>query len=370
MRRHERAPIPSAAVIALEVSSAAGKNAHGGVPGAIRNLVRTLLRLDPETRYHLCYRLSRWRRGDLFRPDARNASVRVLQDPLNALVLRGDRLLHSMGVWLPRTPRIPKLVTVHDLNAVRNTAWVSEHWHERRSGRIREAIARADHVVTYSEFTAGEVREEYGLPADRVHPVALGVDTDAFRPASPAAIAGARARFGDFVLGIGLQTPRKNFARLVAAVARVAGLRLVLVGRPSDGAAEVAQAVERSGLRERYTHLSGVAHEELVALLSAARVYAVPSLYEGFGLTVLEAFACGAPVVCSRAASLPEVAGDAALAVDANSVDALEDAIRRVASDAALAARLAARGRERAAELTWDASAARLRALYRAVGGV
>jgi glycosyltransferase involved in cell wall biosynthesis len=357
-------------VIALEVSSAAGKDAHGGVPGSIRNLVRALLRLDPATRYHLCYRLSRWRRGDLFRPEAANASVRVLQDPWNGLVLRGDRLLHSMGIWLPRTPRIPKLVTVHDLNAVRNVAWVSERWHERRSGRIRQAIERADHVVTYSAFTAAEVREEYGLPADRVHPVALGVDTEAFRPASPAAIAAARARFGDFVLGIGLVNARKNFARLAEAVARIPELSLVLVGRPSDGAAELAAAIERSGLRPRYTQLQGVAHEELVALLSAARVYAVPSLYEGFGLTVLEAFACGAPVVCSRAASLPEVAGEAALSVDATSTDALEAAIRRVAGDAGLAGELAERGRKRAAELSWDAAATRLRALYREVGGV
>ncbi len=357
-------------MIALEVSSAAGKNAFGGVPGAIRNLVAALLRHDPETHYHLCYRLSRWRRGELFRPRARNTSVRVLQDPLNGLLLAGDRLLHSMGIWLPRTPRIPKLVTVHDLNAVRNVAWVSEHWHEHRGARIRQAIARADHVVTYSEFTAGEVREEYGLPTERVHPIALGVDTAAFHPAADEAIAAARARHGDYVLGIGLLTPRKNFVRLVEAVARAPGLRLVLVGRPSDGAAALREAVTRLGMAERFTHLEGVPHAELVALLSASRVYAVPSLYEGFGLTVLEAFACGAPVVCSRAASLPEVAGDAAVAVDASDVEALADAIGRVASDADLRAGLRARGAKRVAELSWNAAARRLRALYRRVAGV
>lgn len=357
-------------MIALEVSSAAGKNAYGGVPGAIRNLVGALLRLDPETRYHLCYRLSRWRKGELYRPRARNASVRVLQDPLNGLLLAGDRLLHSMGIWLPRTPRIPKLVTVHDLNAVRNAQWVSEHWHERRGGRIREAIARADHVVTYSEFTANEVREEYRLAAERVHPILLGVDTEVFQPASDAETAAARARYGDFVLGIGLWTPRKNFARLVEAVAPLRELRLVLVGRPSDGASEVRDAVTRFGMQERVTHLEGVPQRELVALLSAARVYAVPSLYEGFGLTVLEAFACGAPVVCSRAASLPEVALDAAVSVDATDVEALGDAIRRVASDEALRAELRARGAKRVAELTWDAAALRMRALYRRVAGV
>ncbi len=356
-------------MIALEVSSAAGPG-YGGVPGAIRNLVSSLLRLDPGTRYDLCYRLSRWRRGELWRPEAPNARIRVLQDPLNALVLRGDRLLHSMGVWLPKTPRIPKLVTVHDLNAVRNVEWVSERWHERRSGRIREAIARADHVVTYSAFTAGEVREEYGLPADRVHAVPLGVDAQAFRPPPADEIARVRARHGDYALGIGLWTPRKNFARLVEAVARVPKLRLLLVGRPSDGQGEVRAAVERHGMRERFEHLRDVAHGDLTALLGAARVYVVPSLYEGFGLTVLEAMACGAPVVCSRAASLPEVAADAALAVDATDVEALAAAIARVASDKALARDLCERGAKRVAELTWDAAARRLRALYRDVAGV
>jgi len=356
-------------MIALEVSSAAG-HGYGGVPGTIRNLVGGLLRLDPDTRYDLCYRLSRWRKGELWRPDAPNVRFRVLQDPLNALVLRGDRLLHSMGVWLPKTPRIPKLVTVHDLNAVRNVAWVSERWHERRSGRIRRAIARADHVVTYSEFTAAEVREEYGLPANRVHPVPLGVDAKAFRAPSAEEIARVRARHGDYALGIGLWTPRKNFARLVEAVARVPKLRLVLVGRPSDGESEVRAAVVRHGLRERFEHLRDVAHEDLTALLGAARVYVVPSLYEGFGLTVLEAMACGAPVVCSTAASLPEVAGDAALAVDATNVDALAAAIARVLEDPALARDLRERGAKRVSELSWDAAARRMRALYRDVAGV
>jgi alpha-1,3-rhamnosyl/mannosyltransferase len=356
-------------MIALEVSSAAG-GGYGGVPGAIRNLVRELLRQEPGTRFDLCYRLSRWRRSELFRPDAPNVRIRVLQDPLNALVLRGDRLLHSMGVWLPRTPRIPKLVTVHDLNAVRNVEWVTERWHERRSGRIREAIARADHVVTYSAFTAAEVREEYRLPADRVHPVPLGVDSTAFRPPSADDVARVRARHGDYALAIGLWTPRKNFARLVEAVARVPKLRLVLVGRPSDGAAQVTDAIERHGMRDRCEHLRDVAHADLVALLGAARVFAVPSLYEGFGLTVLEAMACGAPVVCSRAASLPEVAGDAALMVDASDVEALAAALARVAENGALAADLRERGARRVAKLSWAAAARRMRALYRAVAGV
>ena len=120
---------------------------------------------------------------------------------------------------------------------------------------------------------------------------------------------------------------------------------------------------------ERVVRLSGIAQQELISLLGAARVCAVPSLYEGFGLTVLEAMACGVPVVCSTAASLPEAAGDAALNVDPTDVDGLEHALRRVVEDSDLAAELRRRGLDRARELSWEASAWRLRRLYRSVSG-
>jgi glycosyltransferase involved in cell wall biosynthesis len=356
--------------IALEVSSAAGKPPFGGVGGTIRGIVSALLADDPGTDYALCTRFSRWRKGDLFRPDAKNAHVRWIADPFNGLLLRGAELFHSMGVYVPKTPAIPKLVTIHDLNAVRNAEWVSARWRERRGGKIADAVARADHVVTYSAFTAGEVREEFGVPADRVHPVHLGVDTERFHPTPPEAIAKLRERHCDYVIAIGLLTPRKNFPALVAALGELPELRLVLVGRGTDGEAAVEEALDRHGVRARTTRLAGIPEPELVALVGAARACAVPSLYEGFGLTVLEAMACGTPVVCSNAASLPEAAGDAALLVDAREPDALATALARVCGDAALAAELAARGLARARAMSWTASARRLRAVYRAVAGV
>jgi alpha-1,3-rhamnosyl/mannosyltransferase len=357
-------------VIAIEVSSAAGRPPYGGIGGAIRNIVTALLRLDPDTRYDLCYRFSRWRKGHLFRPATPNARVRLIVDPFNALVLPGDRLLHSMGIYLPRTPRIPKLLTVHDLNAVRNLHWVSPEWHEKRSRRIRKSIDRADHVVTYSAFTAGEIREEYGLPEDRVHPVLLGVDREAFSPPPEETVQRVRRKYGDYVVSIGLTTGRKNFVRLVEAVAPLKDLRLVIVGRPSDAEEDLKRAIEATAMQSRITRLVRIPHEELVPLIGAARACAVPSLYEGFGLTALEAMACGTPVVCSRAASLPEVAGEAGYMVDATDTEALSQALREVIEDNTLATQLRARGLEHAARMSWDASARQLRALYRQVAAL
>jgi alpha-1,3-rhamnosyl/mannosyltransferase len=358
-------------MIALEVSSASWRHAYGGIPRAIRNLVWGLVRIDPETRYDLCYRFSRWRKGKLFRPEVTNVRVRMIQDPFNSVLMRGNRVFHSMGIYMPTTPRIPKLLTVHDLNAVRNVQWVSPHWHERRSARIREAVSRADHVVAISSFSAQEIREEFNLPEDRVHPVLLGVDSEQFSPPSQEMIAQTRRKHGDYVLAIGVLTPRKNFVRLIEAIAPLKDLRLVLVGRgSSDGKGEVEEAIQKSGLGKRVTRLVGVSDTEIPALLGAARVYAVPSLYEGFGLTVLEGMACGAPVVCSDAASLPEVAGDAAYMVDPTSVEALRQAIRQVAGDGEFASQLRERGLARARLFSWERSARTLRALYREIGGV
>ena len=356
-------------LFALEVSSAAGRPPLGGVGGTIRGIVGALLADDPSTDYALCTRLSRWRRPDHWRPAAPNARVRFIVDPLNGLILRGASLFHAMGIFVPSTPRVPKLVTIHDLNAVRNTEWVSARWHERRGGKIEDAVARADHVVTYSAFTAGEVCEEYGVPRERVHPVLLGVDCARFRPAPPETVAKLREQHGDYVISIGLLSRRKNFPALIAALGELPELRLVLVGRGSDGEAEVEEALDRHAMRARTTRLTGLPEEELVSLIGAARACAVPSLYEGFGLTVLEAMACGTPVVCSNAASLPEAAGDAALLVDARSPEALAEGLRRAVSDSALAAELSARGLARAREMSWTASARRLRSVYRAVSG-
>ncbi|HTO54797.1 MAG TPA: glycosyltransferase family 1 protein [Myxococcota bacterium] len=355
--------------LALEVSSAAGRGPLGGVGGTIRGVVGALLADDPGTEYLLCTRLSRARKGERWRPEAPNARLRLIADPWNGLLLAGAKLFHAMNVFVPTTPRVPKLVTIHDLNAVRNTEWVSEHWHERRGGKIADAVARADHVVTYSEFTAGEVCEEYGLPRERVHPVHLGVDTARFQPAAPETVAKLRERYGDYVISIGLLSRRKNFPALVAALERLPELRLVLVGRGSDGERELEESLDRHGLRARTTRLAGLPEDELVALLGAARACAVPSLYEGFGLTVLEAMACGTPLVCSRAASLPEAAGDAALLVDARQPEELAHALLRVTHDSALAAELRARGLARAQAMSWTASARKLRAVYRQVSG-
>jgi alpha-1,3-rhamnosyl/mannosyltransferase len=202
-----------------------------------------------------------------------------------------------------------------------------------------------------------------------VHAVPLGVDCERFRPPAPERIRALREEYGDYVMAVGLITPRKNLPALVQALARLPELRLLLVGRPSDGSVELGRAVQQARLGTRVRLLSNLSGEQLSELMGAARVFAVPSLYEGFGLTALEAMACGVPVVCSRATSLPEVTGDGALLVDARSSEALADALCAVVDDTELAASLRSRGLERARELSWERAARTLSALYHAIAG-
>ena len=351
-------------MIAIEVSSAAGLPPYGGIGGSIRNIVSEMVRLEPDADFRLCHRFSRWRKGHPFRLDSPRARVRIIQDPINSLLIPGARMLHSMSTFLPSTPSIPKVVTIYDLNAVRNPQWCTPEWHEKRSKRIRIAVSRADCVIATSEFMAAEIEDQYRLGADAVERIPLGIDRERYRPPSESELARVRAQYGDYVISIGLLTPRKNYPVLIEAMAELPELHLVLVGRGSDGEASVEAAIDRTHTRDRVHRLRGVDHDTLVALISGARVCAVPSLYEGFGLTVLEAMACGTPVVCSNASSLPEVAGDAAVLVDATDSAAIARAIARTVADSDEIARLRKAGLARAAALSWATTARRHLDLY------
>jgi glycosyltransferase involved in cell wall biosynthesis len=357
-------------MIALEVSSGAGRPPHGGIASHLRALIEALLDIDADTPYALCHRLARWRKGDLFRPQARNVVHRIVQDPFNDLVLPRARLFHSWSSYLPLTPRVPKLATLYDLTHLRHPEWVSPKRLERRQAQLRALAKRADVIVTSTAFGADEAREMFQLPAERVRFVHAGVDCEAFHPLDPAGFAPLRARYGDYVLGIGILTARKNFDVLARAVARLDGVKLVLVGRRQYGGESLFAEVERLGLGERFVHLESLPHDDLLRLINGARAFAVPSLYEGFGLIVLEAMACGVPVVHSNASCLPEVAGGAGLSIDARDDEAIADALRRVLDDAELAAKLGSAGIARARELSWESAARAMRTLYRELAGV
>lgn len=270
----------------------------------------------------------------------------------------------------PVSRRTPLVATCYDLEPLVHPALFPPRlvWYSRLFVR---ALRRADRVVTISHATARDVERFAGLPAERIVVTHLGVDT-AFRPAGADERARVRAAHGlpeRYVFYVGNTLPHKNLGRLVEAMARVrracGPIPLILAGAPDRHRPALEAAAAQAGVAEGVRFLGQVPDADLPGLLSAASVFAYPSLYEGFGLPVLEAMACGAPVVTSNRASLPEVVGDAAEVCDPLDVGAIAGAIEALLSDDARAARRRAAGLARAAEFTWARCAAAHHALYR-----
>ena len=228
-------------------------------------------------------------------------------------------------------------------------------WLERR---LPASLAQASRFVAISEFTAGEMADQLGLSRERIDVVPLAA-SPAFRPVAAAT---ALARFGlhsgGFVLSVSTLEPRKNFDRLLAAHARLpddlrARRALAIAGGQGWGEALGSAQADRARRSGALRLLGHVSDAELAALYSHCALFAFPSLYEGFGLPVIEAMACGAPVVASGTTAVGETAGDAAVLVDPLDPAGIAEGLRAVLEDTALAARLRAKGRARAAQFTW-----------------
>ena len=279
-------------------------------------------------------------------------------------------LVHGTNFVVPPA-RAARLVTVHDLTPVLFPELCTPT-SRRYPHLIGRALAGGAHVHAVSRTVAGEVMEHFGVGPDRVHVVHNGLDGPPAGPGSGAGLPGSGHPVPagpPYVLGLGTVEPRKNFPRLVAAfdavADRLADLELRIAGPAGWGEDDLRRAVSGARHRDRIHRLGWVA--DPTALLSGARVFAFPSLYEGFGFPPLEAMALGVPVVAGAAGSVPEVLGDAALLVDPLDVDALADALLEAIEAGPVRDRLVAAGPPRAGLYSWARAADGMEALYRAL---
>jgi glycosyltransferase involved in cell wall biosynthesis len=357
-----------------------------GIGRYTRELLRALAALDTHNDYRLFYAASpesfrhplptlpanfRARRLPLHDIWLARAWHRA-QLPLPANWLTGPiDLFHSPDFTLPPlTHGTRSLLTVHDLSFIRDPESADSALRAYLNRVVPRSVARADHVLADSESTRADLIELYRTPPAKVSVLYSGVD-ERFRPVTDsAALNAVRAKYDlggwPFVLAVGTLQPRKNYVRLIQALAQLPlpDVCLVIVGGRGWLFGAIFAEVERLGLRAR-VRFPGFANDaDLPALYSAARVLAYPSLYEGFGLPILEAFACGTPVVTSTASSLPEVAGDAALLVPPTDVDALAAALTAALTDDALRADLIHRAQARLPLFSWEKSARQLLKMY------
>jgi glycosyltransferase involved in cell wall biosynthesis len=232
---------------------------------------------------------------------------------------------------------------------------------------------RANHIISVSEHTKRDLIAAYGLVPSKVTVVREAASSH-FCPQSSEVIASVRSRYGlpeRYLLFVGTVEPRKNLGRLLSAFesAHAEGLAdgLVIVGQRGWLYDDFFAQLEKSPVRDRVILPGYVDDRDLPALYAGARVFAFPSVYEGFGLPVLEAMACGVPVAASNASSIPEIGGDAAMYFDPLDVRSMSDALFRLLRDSELQGELRSQGLARAASFSWERAAMETRAVYDAV---
>ena len=357
----------------------------GGIGRYVRELVAALARQDSDTRYHLFVAGSSSQRsvqlGSNFVWKPTRLSPRWLARlwhrahipvPVEIFV-GGVDLYHATDFVLPPTlPCTKALLTVHDLSYVRVPEAASPGLKAYLDRVVPASVARADFVVADSQATKDDLIDLYRVSESKVSVLLSGVDSRFRREKDAKVLLTTRTRYkigmSPYIFSVGTVQPRKNYGRLIQALAllRVSGYDIDLVIAGGRGWLEdpIYATINTTGMQD-HVHFIGFADEaDLPALYSAAYCCALPSLYEGFGLPILEAMACGTPVITSNISSLPEVAGDAAITVDPYNLDAITDAIKHLLDDTSLYQAYVQKGYERAKQFTWDNSARQLREIY------
>ena len=353
-----------------------------GIGRYTRGLIRALAEIDQETPYVL---FSAGRDPDP-RPWPSNFSPRQvpLSDRHLSIVWHRLRLplpiewftgpldlFHSPDFVLPPVRRARTVLTIHDLSFLRYPECFSPPLLRYLLAAVPRSVERADLVLADSENTRDDLIELLGVPAESIRVVYAGVEPE-FTPRPQAEVQAVRERYGiqrPYLLGLGTLQPRKNFRRLIEAYHLLREehdipQQLVIGGGHGWLYEPIMEAIERHGLQEDVRLIGFCDDADLPALYTGADLFAFPSLYEGFGIPVLEAMACGTPVVAADTSSLPEVAGDAALLVPPTDVEALAQALWLALDDSALRETLRARGFEQCRRFTWHDSAHRLLECY------
>ncbi len=300
--------------------------------------------------------------------------------PLAARRQRVD-LLYAPYFSLPLFAGTRTVVTVHDVIPLALPDYAPSRALRAYFRLVAAAVRKADVVVTDSQHAAGDVERLLGVPAERLRVIYLGVDRRYTLPPDPAYLDAVRTRLNlpeRFILYMGGVDPRKNLATLLRALRLVrerrhTALPLVMVAPlvgpdlPQWRHLNPRLIAATESVEDGVIFLDWVSDAEKAALYTLATAFVYPSRYEGFGLPILEAMAAGTPVVASRASSLAEVAGDAALLLDPDDAAAWTDALLRIGEDEGLRADLATRGAAQAGRFTWDATVAALAGVFRDV---
>ena len=285
-------------------------------------------------------------------------------------------VLHVQFTAPPFCP-CPVVVSIHDLSFEHLPQTFNRRSRTQLRLTVRQSARRAARILSLSEHTRRDIIETYGIKPERINAIPLAAP-EQFAPVTDnSELQRVRHNYGidgNYILSVGSIQPRKNLARLVKAYASLRGEfstdklpKLVLVGKCAWLYDETLRTLDETGVRDTVVLTGYVPEADLPALYSGALCFVYPSYFEGFGLPPLEAMKCGAPVIVGNRTSLPEVVGDAALAVDPFDVEAIAAAIKRLINDAALRHELSLKGQQRASTFNWRETARKTLQVYEEV---
>ena len=277
---------------------------------------------------------------------------------------------------VPLGVRGKRITFVHDMSykscpdtmALKTKRWLEDH--------LEQYCRRADLVITISEFSKCEIIKYLAIPSKKIHVVHCGVDLKQYREIDNIKqIEDVKQKYGivgNYILYLGTLEPRKNLHSLLTAYMYLKKEQkfvpnLVLAGKKGWLYDSIFEKVKEYGLQENVVFPGYIAASDAPILLSGALLFVFPSLYEGFGIPPLEAMACGTPVITSNSSSLPEVVGDAAILTDPLDIQGLKNAMQKLINSPELRRKLKEKGKLRAEQFSWRASAKRLLNIYNEV---
>jgi glycosyltransferase involved in cell wall biosynthesis len=351
----------------------------GGISRYTLQLIAALAELDRSNDYTLFHS---WKDENDYRPDKANFQRQNLYTPCHhrferwllsaELLPRKLDLLHSPDFIPPASGASRHLITVHDLNFLYYPEYLTGESRSYYAGQIEWAVQKADHIAADSEHTRQDLIERLQVPPEKVTTVHLAANPIFKQAFSTEEIDRTLVAFDlapGYILFVGTLEPRKNVPTLLRAfdlLHRATALEapLVLVGRKGWLYDEIDEVMVSLGLEEHVRHLPNVGDRQLAHLYQRAGVLALPSHYEGFGFPVLEAMHCGCPVIASNRASLPEVAGDAAILLEPDDVEGWAEAIEQLLAEPAKRTELITAGKRQACRFSWTKTATATLQIY------
>lgn len=352
----------------------------------VRHLVAAILAQDTSNYYTLLYSGRPGEGRPL--PTAENVRTRsiFLPDhylntlwyrwhiPLPATIFSGPvDIYHSPEVILPPLPdKVHKITTIHDLAFLEHPEYVNPSLVDDLQNEVPAVLEAADLITTVSHNVKNALIKHYQIPPEKLSVVPYGVGRHFRRITDPILLGATQHKFGlkyPLLLTVGTMEPRKNHVGLIKAFYEIqkkkdAPAMLAIAGDPGNHSHEIRELVTKLKLERKVRFLGHVTDLELVCLYSQADLFVFPSFFEGFGIPVLEAMACGTPVITSNTSVLPEIAGDAALLVDPQHIHAIAQSIMSLLHNETLQEELRQKGYQRAQQYTWAISARQMLSLY------